>query len=167
MKASLVLMALHVLNASLVVTSGTIVIFNLSKNLTIGQTHSNYQINMVIFATLWNALLNYYIKGLWALKTWKYLHFAQIYKLTILSDVQISNEGLMILENGKLVYQNAVHEYATIGFGYLVDFLQISIRDSVTQVNDSDGKIYEKRGDREGIAYMIDLIFKNFKKINK
>ncbi|ETO30878.1 hypothetical protein RFI_06243 [Reticulomyxa filosa] len=94
MKASLVLVALHhVLNAFLVVSS---VIFNLSKDLANGQTHSNYHSNMVIFATLWS---NYYIDNVRASKTWKFLHCAQIYKLTILSDLHIFNKRSIVSEN--------------------------------------------------------------------
>ncbi|ETO07961.1 hypothetical protein RFI_29429 [Reticulomyxa filosa] len=145
MKATLVLMALHVLNAFLVVSSATNVIFNLSKDLTNVQTHSNYHNNMIIFATIWNTLSNYCIKNLWASKTWKYLHCAQVYKLTILSDVHIFNKGSMVLENEKLMYQNAVHGYPTINFGYLVDFLQINIQIRVIQVNNSDIKIKKKK----------------------
>ncbi|ETO18202.1 hypothetical protein RFI_19077 [Reticulomyxa filosa] len=93
MKVTLVLMALHVLNTFLVLSSITNVIFNPIKDVTNRQTHSNCH-NM--FATLWN---NYYLNNVQASKTWKCLYCAQIYTLIILSNLHIFNKRSMVLEN--------------------------------------------------------------------
>ncbi|ETO00997.1 hypothetical protein RFI_36443 [Reticulomyxa filosa] len=97
MKFSLILVAMHVLNALLVVSSANT--SNSSKNLTKEQTYSNHHNNMDMLATPLNKLISYYISYVRMSKTLKCAQYSQSYKLAILSFVGIFNEGSMVLEN--------------------------------------------------------------------
>ncbi|ETO14451.1 hypothetical protein RFI_22916 [Reticulomyxa filosa] len=97
MKSALILVAMHVLNALLVVSSANTV--NSNKNATNAQTYSNHYNNMCTLSSSSNTQVSYYLDYMSISKTWKCVQCPQNYKLTILSSVEIFNKGSMVLEN--------------------------------------------------------------------
>ncbi|ETO00305.1 hypothetical protein RFI_37143, partial [Reticulomyxa filosa] len=158
----------------LVVSSATNVIFNLSKDVTNRQIYSNYYNNIIIFAILLN---NYYIDNVQASKRWKCLHCAQIYKLTILSDMHIFNNRSMVLENesirfptSKLLINTKMSKKHVC-----IKMPSVNISQSILVISSTFCKlafkslsyrlvIYSRNSNEEKGAYMIDLTFKKFLK---